>query len=130
MKYNACPLLLCVSFGKGLPDSAAQCVDVGTFPSASSYGTDIDDVIGAQSFLPRAKLPNLTLYPPKYRGFSNITIMGSPTTVPRPVNLSALLYPNMGVVHWNACLEIDPTAHLNTIFQATSYSLEPFDTDF
>ncbi len=54
---------------------------------------------GKYIFGPGAKVPNLTLYPP-----TGLTILNNPTTVNSPTLLSNLLAPNMGDVHWAACL--------------------------
>jgi hypothetical protein len=48
-------------------------------------------------------MPNYTLSPP-----TGLNIMGNPTTVTAPTQLSNLVGPGMGNVQWAACLYCEP----------------------
>ena len=80
--------------GTTISDSTGGLLDQGILPPANQAG-------GAQTYLPGAQMPNYTLYPP-----TGLNILGNPTTVTQPTNLSNLLTPNMGNVWWAACLAI------------------------
>jgi RHS repeat-associated protein len=80
--------------GSALPDSIGGLLDQGILPSA-------DQIVGGQTYLPGAQIPNYTLFPP-----DGLSIMGSPTTVTSPTTLAELLTPNQGNVWWSACQSI------------------------
>lgn len=65
--------------------------------NAVETGKDVSNVF-QRTFGPGDVVPNYTLHPP-----TGLNIMGSPTTVTQPTNLSDLLQPNMGNVDWAAC---------------------------
>ncbi|MBI5840803.1 MAG: RHS repeat-associated core domain-containing protein [Chloroflexi bacterium] len=73
--------------GKPITDKLGNAIETGVVNS------------GEYIFGPSKQVPNLTLYPP-----TGLKIMGDPTTVNSPTLLSDLLVPDMGDVHWAACL--------------------------
>ena len=77
-----------ISDALGNAIETGQNVTLNQFPGAA----------GAQTYLPGSVVPNYTLFPP-----TDLTIMGSPTTVTVPTSLSSLLRPGMGNVDWAAC---------------------------
>jgi hypothetical protein len=93
--------------GNTILDELGQAIETGSEITYSQFGNDI---VGATSYLPGAKVPNYTLFPGE-----GLNIMGNPTTVDMARNLSQLLSPNMGNVNWAACLEVTG----GTIFNAT-----------
>jgi RHS repeat-associated protein len=95
-------------------DGTAVTVPEGTSVAMySEHGVPISDRLGnmietgnptpLEVYGPGELLPDYTSYPP-----SNLNIMGTPrnVTVTSPTQLSDLLRPNMGRVHWAACRSV------------------------
>lgn len=66
--------------------------------NAIETGQDVSNVF-QRSYGPGGVIPNYTLVPPD----EDLNILGDPVTVTKPTNLSELLKPGMGKVHWAAC---------------------------
>ena len=75
-------------FGGGISNHLGNAIETGEIPSG----------IHARVWGPGQRMPNYTLYPP-----TGLTIMGNPITVQSPTQLSTLLRPAMGRIHWAAC---------------------------
>jgi len=86
--------------GQSISDTLGNFIETGTPINMAQFG---DEVLGATTHLPGATVPNYTLYPP-----TGLNIMGNPVTVSQPTTLNTLLQPNMGHVHWAACLACVP----------------------
>ena len=78
--------------GATISDAAGGLIDQGILPQ-------VEEVIGARTYLPGAQMPNYTLYPA-----TGLNIMGNPVTVSTATNLSEMLVPYMRQVWWGACL--------------------------
>jgi RHS repeat-associated protein len=79
---------------------------LGLEPSPNPFGYPENphlacDPLGLAPYGPGDKMPNYTLFPP-----DGLNIMGTPVVVSSPEQLSTLLQPNMGMVHWAACSDI------------------------
>jgi len=76
-----------------------------SFGNAIETGADVSgfttEMVGAQSYLPGAQVPNFTLGPPE-----GLNIMGNPVTVTEPTALQDLIRPGMGNVQWAACCSL------------------------
>ncbi|MES4904041.1 putative T7SS-secreted protein [Streptomyces sp. NPDC000395] len=85
-------LLLYVHHGETLSVDMGNLIELGTRP-----------LFPAEVVEPGQRVLNYSLFPP-----DGLTIMGNPRTVTRETQLSELLQPNMGNVHWAACREVIP----------------------
>jgi RHS repeat-associated protein len=78
--------------GWSIEDPLGQAIETGRLPGNLHY---------SHTYGPGDQLPDYRLSAP----FGpNLSIRGTPHTVLRPHNVSELLRPNMGDVHWAACL--------------------------
>ncbi len=96
--------------GDGVPVTVPEGTSLHMY---SRHGEPISDALGnkietgsptpVEVYGPGEKLPNYTLFEP-----DGLSIEGIPrnVTVSSPVNLSELLGPNMGRVHWAACRSV------------------------
>lgn len=85
-------------YGNTITDRLGNHIETGKEISLSNFRSD--EIAGARTYLPGAKVPNYTLYPPE-----GLNIMGNPTTVSSPQTLKTMLKPNMRNVKWAACQE-------------------------
>ena len=92
-------VILPVKHGDSVWDDIAQKIDQGIVPSP-------DEIPDVRIYKPGDQIPNYTLVPENTAGFDDITVVGNPTKVTRPYNLSALLSEGQGEVWWSACCEI------------------------
>ena len=83
--------------GKTITDKLGNYIELGKPINFAEFG---EEVAGAKSYLPGAKVPNYTLFPPE-----GLNIVGNPITVQAPTPLATLLEENMGNVNWAACQE-------------------------
>ena len=88
--------------GNPISDALGNAIETGSNVTLDQF----PEAAGARSYLPGSVVPNYTLYPPTWG--NPISIMGNPTTVAAPANLSTLLQPGMGNVSWAACLSVTP----------------------
>ncbi|WP_432001464.1 putative adhesin [Streptomyces sioyaensis] len=83
-----------VEDGELIPGLNGVAVEGGSYPGGA-----------VQTFHPGDKIPDYTLAPPEPHGAGGFTVYENSTTVAQRTNLSELLKPDMGNVHWAACRE-------------------------
>lgn len=81
--------------GGTISDALGNAIETGGNISIEEF----PEIEGARTYLPGSTMPNYTLSPP-----TGLNIMGNPTTVTMPTQLSNLVRPGMGNVNWAACL--------------------------
>ncbi|MCA9188193.1 MAG: hypothetical protein R3E01_27720 [Pirellulaceae bacterium] len=99
-------------FDTRLADNAGQLLELGDWDalrtelglaeSTTAFYRSGDNVVGLVTYLPGAKVPNLTLHPP-----GNLSICADSINVSSPTRLSDLLQPHSGNRVWAACTTID-----------------------
>ena len=81
--------------GNAISDALGNAIETGAEVTMESF----PEVEGARTYLSGSTMPNYTLSSP-----TGLNIMGNPTTVSAPTQLSSLVTAGQGNVQWAACL--------------------------
>jgi hypothetical protein len=104
--------------GNSITDELGNAIESGSPITFEQFG---DQITGARTYLPGSTVPNYTLFPP-----DGLNLVGNPTTVEIPTNLSDLLSPNLGNVNWAACLNEVDYGSAGTAISNISNGLSPW----
>jgi len=85
--------------GESISDDLGQLIEQGRYDTIFSDPVLAQEIEGAASHLPGARIPDYTLFPPR-----DLNVFRQSVTVDVPTPLSKLLQENQGHLDWAACM--------------------------